>query len=116
MNAEKILRVAQAIEDHEIDLGFNMSLWHSDTLPDRSGRNCGTTACIGGWTEMVFKGEAAQEALGLTTREADQLFYAMGAGQYFGMAATAEQAVAHLRSIAETKVIEWNRFVGEGGA
>ncbi len=60
MNKERILRVADAIEKHELAwLGFNMEQFFGDVVDefpesvDRSGYECGTVACIAGWSEAV---------------------------------------------------------------
>lgn len=80
MNRQNILRVAKAIEDHEIaSLGFNMSdyfstnkrLWSKNNPDrDRTGHRCGTVACIAGWAlacravdEGLVKPDATEDAL-----------------------------------------------------
>lgn len=81
MNKEnvKILRdhLASLDEKH-----FDMGLWYHNDEDD----GCGTVACIAGWTDVIFwpqllgidrsenLEQRAQDALGLTEDEADQLF------------------------------------------
>ena len=106
MNRERLLRVADAIEKHEIEwLGFNMGTYytagqrHLDRfgLADMSGHDCDTVACIAG-TAVALKlrdqtecGHLAPDGynihdrdiismaiswLGLTVPESNTLFYA----------------------------------------
>lgn len=109
MNVENILKVADAIEQHTIaDLGFNMGLWaarSSRSFPDRSGHNCGTVACIGGWTDRVIGTEgSAADRLGLDYEEADALFCPPG---WSGGEISQLQAVAVLRHLAATGKVDW---------
>ena len=120
MNCENLLRVADAIEKHEIEgLGFNMAEWLTipgDTpAPDRLGLNCGTTACIAGW--------AAHLEAGLTRVDFDQKDIIVRAAAYLGYPAglffgspsrtrlediTPAQAVNTLRYAAATGTIDWD--------
>lgn len=118
MNKENILKVADAIEQHSIPtLGFNMNWWgytFDPTKPenqkhDKSGHNCGTVACIGGWTETLFKTTDARSALELPTSVATQLFYPDQNGAPQAYEATPVHAVRVLRHLAETGKVDWAR-------
>jgi hypothetical protein len=124
VNAENILKVADAIETHSIpDLGFNLTFYMSDIgqdeydtdliIVDRSGHNCGTVACIAGWSAALRTGSALDasvmsEALYLG------LDYSSGA-KLFGCdmpinernVVTQEQAVRTLRHLAATGEVDW---------
>lgn len=126
MNVENILKVADAIERHEIEwLGFSMNSWFDENEP-----KCGTTACIAGWAVAVEVGqdaierildkqrsseislsridlvdgrpvdERAIEFLGLDYSQCDGLFYEWNAN--------ATQAVAVLRHLAATGEVDWS--------
>ena len=115
MNVENILKVADAIEQHSIpDLGFNMAEWHSkayEDAPDRSGHDCGTVACIGGWTEAVLNNgkefpswEDVGACLGLGAIDSEQLFFGNGCNTRTTLA----QAVRTLRHLAATGKVNWH--------
>ena len=126
VNAENILKVADAIEHHSIaDLGFNMGTLHYDdtvTYPDKSGHNCGTVACIAGWTLALLgnvKTQGFTEAAGYLginrTKDADgnsDLFFASNHPDAFGgvgplQKISQEQAVRTLRHLAATGEVDW---------
>ncbi len=124
MNTENLLRVADAIEKHEIDwLGFNMCAYAADDLVlDRSGHKCGTTACVAGWAFAVQHPGIDSRALccgglrieteatsflGLKDEERDELFGNTPKGISFG-SATTEHAVRTLRYAAEHGRIDWD--------
>lgn len=52
---------------------------HLPTIPekhfDMREWKCGTTACIGGWAETLWKGESADDSLGLTYEQSEALFF-----------------------------------------
>lgn len=131
VNAENILKVADAIERHTISwLGFNMRSWYADEkngtgYPDQSGHKCGTVACVAGWATVVELGEEAakaafdaarpdrklitmdllsspEEFLGINDEQAEALFY--GADSDEGP----DQAVRTLRHLAETGEVDWS--------
>lgn len=126
MNVENILKVADAIERHTIsDLGFNMGTlrYGEHVYPDKSGHNCGTVACIAGWTLAVLgnlKTEGFDEAaayLGVTrANDPDgnaELFFASnhpraknGVGPL--QLISQEQALATLRHLAATGEVDWS--------
>lgn len=122
MNKERILRLADAVEKHEIDdLGFNMSDWviPGDKVKDLSGHKCSTTACLAGWAVALSKEgkaqsvidldddprysffDAGQDWLGITEKQANVMFYAP-----FDFA-TVTEAVWMLRNFAETGQVVW---------
>lgn len=89
MNKENLLKVAAAIENHTLALGFNMGNFEArnGTLSDQSGHNCKTTCCIGGWAGVIANHEGfepsdwganslrAKNWLELTTAENNELFF-----------------------------------------
>ena len=116
MNKERILKVADAIENHHFKtLGFNMESFIAEHSSDRSEHDCGTTACIAGWVHALQKGikktlmckladdigEYAQKYLGLNDHQADRLFYEVNSN------ITDKEAVKVLRHLAETGVVDW---------
>lgn len=114
VNKRNILKVAKAIEDAckpqaRPRIGFNMGSWVSHVRSDKTGHNCGTTACIGGWTGHVLKDnerispQDAADLLGLTPHLAASLFYGVGVERD----ATPQRAVAVLRNLAETGRVNW---------
>ena len=134
MNTENLLRVADAIEKHEIDwLGFNM-VDYIDESPesngDLSGHDCGTTACIAGWAAAISGVnikraerfaiiEAAQDYLGLAgdvpkhvslplTEDGVRLFIGRPSGVECLDAVTPDQAVRTLRYAAKHGKIDWD--------
>lgn len=122
MNRENILKVAQAIEDAakpdaKPEFGFNMAGFRAirGYWPDRTGHDCGTTCCIAGWAAGTggdgWQIEArARERLGLTISEANRLFFAEDAeGNISTDLEKVEpaHAVAVLRHLAETGVVDW---------
>lgn len=69
MNVENILKVADAIEKHELEwLGFNMATYY-DADAEHA---CGTTACIAGWALALKAKEDGKDA----DKIADILFQA----------------------------------------
>lgn len=135
MNVERILAVADAIEQHTIPwLGFNMSNYKAVDLVDHTGHDCGTTACIAGWanairlslkaTEPARAGwsehDGAADWLGIyednwpSDSISDQLFYARNHPDYQASDTktcwdkiSADQAVRTLRHLAATGNVDW---------
>lgn len=132
VNRENVLKVADAIEKHSIEwLGFNMDEWAAEagkSYPDRLD-SCSTVACLAGWTYVVrypsttpeqllrlsddfYSGKQrtvltrAETFLELTDRESDDLFRPSGAGAWNKIEPS--KAVAVLRHLAETGVIDWS--------
>lgn len=125
MNVERILQVANAIEQRSVDgLGFNMNYFKTHI------NGCGTVACIAGWAcaiadEPLNSFNEAGIWLGFaeTIEEADalwrlrnsildQLFFASNHPDninYISALATipAEQAGRTLRHLAKTGEVDW---------
>lgn len=86
MNKENIQKLIDVIRTGREDAGFNMSFWRINRYKDddgtydykdHSGRDCGTTYCIGGWIDLIapeYKGRE-HEFLGIDEQKADELFY-----------------------------------------
>lgn len=129
MNTVRILAVADAIEQHSIlNLGFNMGFFFGTggELPDLSGHDCNTTACIGGHARALMAGgdlNAAvfgeydeQEWLDIDQATTNQLFYADNHPMARSDPATwvgtfksisPAQAVRTLRHLAEIGEVDW---------
>ena len=121
MNKENILRVANAIEKGELvkrGIGFNMALWckhrvgwFSD-IPDMTGHDCGTVACIGATAGIIFGLEDDEprllKKLGLRSDQRDKLFLPAidEVGPWCDI--TTARAVAVLRHLAETGEVDWS--------
>jgi hypothetical protein len=127
MNRENILKVADAIENatlaKEQGLGFNMLDFFAEdrydpTGHDHTGHECGTTACIAGWTVAMEVGKkiqnmttteirtTAQRILGLSDSEVSDLFYAYGSLRFIGHIKPKEAATV-LRHFAKTGYVDW---------
>ncbi len=128
MNKTAIRRVAAAILAGTLatrkrgeKIGFNMgpfykaAQWNSgDFLTDQTGHNCGTIACIAGWTHFMHGGKSrqsaaiathAREVLGLTQKAADHLFCPFGVDN---KTVTAQQAALVLYHLAATGKVDWD--------
>lgn len=124
MNKERILEVADAIEQASIpNLGFNMAWWflEAGTDYDMSKKHqCGTVACIAGWTYAVkHRGDPellnlmkinkdaicgeAQAYLDVSEKDAGHLFV-----ESCNNDPDDKYAVRVLRHFAETGNVEWN--------
>lgn len=142
MNIERMLRVADAIEKHEISwLGFNMTYLALEiddfTYADNSGHACGSAGCIAGWTIAVFKKfkkfedfekfeehysatsefeaiwDKAMKLLGLTEEESSDLFNPCGPVLIENMKdITPCEAVNQLRYAALTGDCRWPKNRG----
>lgn len=132
MNKKRILKLADVIETEagQHGLGFNMDTYLNSVDKDISGHNCGTVACIAGWTTFLFDprgrlrspARASKDAiaannsstrtgdfhntagdiLGLTEIEANELFLPSAFDD-----PTPAQAAKVLRHLAETGEVEW---------
>ena len=119
MNKDKILAVADAIEKGSKELGFNMNDYHcfsSSERIDHTGNNCGTVACIAGWTVFVEHGmdvleternidDLATEILDLTLLEKVRLFEPFSPHDWPSI--KPEHAIRVLRNFAETGIVDW---------
>lgn len=123
MNKERILQIADAIENHTLNLGFNLTFFkaevgtdidlvNSDTkLVDHSGHNCGTVACIAGWSAELRGSptvsiNAEADWLGLEYDTAANLF---GCEMYpeERNAVAQAQAIRTLHHLAATGEVDW---------
>lgn len=124
VNVKNIIRVAEVLEGKRPkprkNLHFSMSLWAdkaSQAIPlygwngKFAEHTCGTVACIGGWTNIIFRSEndstaAAAEKLGLDADTAHALFfeYSKGGGSY---AIPPKRAAKVLRHLAKTGKVDW---------
>ena len=129
MNTARLLALADAIEGHVLpELGFNMEVYYSTAyrnLPDRSGHECGTIACIAGWACKLYgslgEGYFATAAyhLDLDYETANELFIPPGPAhwdeenhswQEFPVntwKATPAQAARVIRHLAATGKVDW---------
>lgn len=115
VNAKNVLKVADAIETHSIKtLGFNMAVWDKPYYEDMSGHDCRTCACIGGWTNRVFKRNdpragsfEAMKILDLSREERNALFFPNDPKLLFAYKATPKKAAAVLRHLAATGKVNW---------
>ncbi|MGV8950113.1 MAG: hypothetical protein ACOH2M_03345 [Cypionkella sp.] len=121
VNAENILKVADAIEQHSIaDLGFNMGGWVSiatSAAPDMSGHNCGTVACVAGWACAVILNDLeATESMdmadigalmGLDGDQSFDLFIGQRREEPDLKLVSQDQAVRTLRNLAVTGEVDW---------
>lgn len=120
MNKERILEVADAIENHKIaDLGFNMNYEYFDPKydgADRSGHNCNTVACILGWVNAMdgrrgsTSKDEAETTLGINSRLGDNLFYPDDVNGYDDV--TPREAAITLRKLARTGEVDWSHAIG----
>jgi hypothetical protein len=130
MNTTNILAVADAIEQHTIpNVGFNMAYYFANAAAgeaiDRSGHDCGTTACIFGHA-LVLMAEGdihvaqygpmwrpdIQKWLGLTDEQTAFVCYAQNhPGLRDQTLAFHEiepaQAVRTLRRLAASGTVDW---------
>ena len=129
MNRDRVIQLADAIENNSIpDLGFNMEYYialpdDTNNIADRSGNNCNTVACIGGWIAHIAEPTSVEsfrdagEWLDLHFMEANKLFYADGIGfDHHGIPLeeiTPQDAVKVLRNLAETGNVDWSIIDGQ---
>ena len=125
MNKENILKVADGIEKHSVpDLGFNMRFFcielaeiddGNEGVADHSGHDCGTVACIAGWSNAIRTGGRPEEIdpdeeaewLGLSQGRADALFFPHLPREEWA-AISQDQAIRTLRHLAETGEVDWS--------
>ena len=133
MNKQNILRLAEVLERNELarlGIGFNMDRYYKtgSALEDKSGHNCGTTACIAGWAVALFNEDGTPRtepfvedpykhgipianlgrvALGLSYSIADALF-TPELPDHIWSSITPQVAAKTLRSLAETGEVRWD--------
>ena len=111
MNRKNILKVANAIEsacrpDAKPEIGFNMGVWKASGRKDYTGHDCGTVACIAGWTEHLFPKTCPPISLGIDIHQFEAL--SMPPGWRTSRSYTPQHAVAVLRHLAETGRVDWS--------
>lgn len=119
MNKNRLLILAKLLEmatkkKSRPKFGFNMHVLRgraAPDVPDLTGHECNTVACIAGWTCAAFASrgpsftadDRATPILALSAEEASRLFYPWG---HFD--ASPIQAARVLRHAAKTGVIDWS--------
>ncbi len=134
MNKERIHLVADLIEFEDAqpdtmkdNMRFSMSQFyetsdarsrsHGDVLMDYSGHYCDSVACIAGWAIVQARGKhalmddndpelTATALLGLSEKQADQLFWARNSIIEMEKI-TPAHAVRVLRDLARTGIVDW---------
>ena len=114
MNKQRLIELADALENLEPDIHFDMDRWLIKTV-------CGTTCCIAGLASMMWAhdrcsaeytvGLHATRLLGLTHDEATELFMAYGWPEDAGDI-TPTQAAHCIRNLVETGIWNWRRGFG----
>lgn len=131
MKTDRILKLADLIEAGDDKLGFNMNTYGSagGGYKDLSGHNCGTVACIAGWTVAAFglSGRATKfnaframktnqglsahilstKLLGLSGRNAAKLLAPNSVEDWNQITSTV--AARCLRNLAETGEVDWEK-------
>ena len=133
VNVANVNRVIEAIRlgsKARPGMGFNMNYWQSEpddysSIVDKSGRGCGTVACIGGWcnlleehdtgTPRISSSRKAAEFLGIDDiTAAEDLFYPDFAITTDYDSITADQAIAVLEHLRDTGEVDWARVIDRG--
>lgn len=101
---------------------FNMDFWcatidengeltstiRGPTSSEEMLHTCGTVACLGGWTEVLFDNHvdfgSAHRLLGLTEEQGNSLFHPDGGAWW---AITREDAVSTIDRLIETGDVVW---------
>lgn len=102
-------------------IGFNLGPFFSapglngqNYYPDQTGHNCNSVACVAGWAHFIHGGKStnssficqnATKILGLTDKEADELFAPENIDDR--RAVTQQQAALVLFNLAETGKVDW---------
>lgn len=128
MHIKRINKLADTIEAGHPEVGFNMRTYgnRSGDYTDRSGRGCGTVACVAGWAIALFslngRGQAVKEQrvgsagwkgafftasdlLGLDDMTASALFQPETVAWYKITPAIAAKTLRHL---AKTGEVVWD--------
>lgn len=127
MNKLRIRAIALGLQTGAIaeeGLGYNQIAYSASTHPDKTGRHCQTTACIGGHALAMYAPDDwqayqdgllhgvvfrhARDILDLDEPTAMQLFNAVPRGFKRGQQPTANKAAAVLYKLAETGVVDWS--------
>jgi|SRR6185437_12340722 len=117
MNRKNIKALIKALESGPVKIdgkkvGFNMNYW-IDRAPrsqDRSGHNCGTVACLGGWTDILFNRDGAaintRDCLGLNYNQGIDLFYPSVSKGWGNI--TLPEAITTLKKLLRTGKVDWS--------
>jgi hypothetical protein len=106
VNRDNIQRVINLIESLD-PCQFDMHTW---------GEECGTPACIGGWTDRLFHAKnigvtAVCRTLDITDEKGFRLFYPTDIEAYN---AKPQQAIRALEILRDTGEVDWPRAMREG--
>lgn len=115
MNRKHIKRLIDALEAGPVkrkgkDIGFNMAEWCGKGQDDKTGHNCGTTACIAGYANILARksasnSDAARAWLGLDQDIAGDLFVPTG----FPLGRISlPQAIITLKNLLATGKVDWS--------
>lgn len=114
MNRERMLELADAIENRTLDREFDMRSFCRDRDQHDVDTSCGTAGCIAGWACWLFtEGTTVQYddietvaigLLDLTGTEADSLFHGWWSPEILPNI-TAEDAAAELRRLASQEQV-----------
>lgn len=123
MNIERLTLLADTLEHHRLDIGFNMhtyflapspSLYPSGIYPDLTGRGCLTVACIAGWAAVLSGVQTPDESadiyamdyLDLDMTTASDLFHPP-AYIHWGKV-TPQHAAQVIRHLINTGNVDWS--------
>jgi hypothetical protein len=99
MNIRNLTKLKNFLETLE-PARFDMRQWSDGDLI----HDCGTTGCIGGWTEALWPDRGAMLTLDLTDQEAVALFFPPSGPT---RVATPKQAAAVIDHLIETGEVKW---------
>lgn len=129
MNKERIKGVITQLSKIP-DRKFNMGDWIKGTIPKVMGtpqqianekHACGTSACIAGWTTLLYADEPvkgqltsdkARDLLDLTNLQAEQLFFAQDTNRKRVVplaTITRKQAINVLNRLLLTGKVDWSK-------
>lgn len=128
MNRKLLKKIATKLEHQspikigDMEVGFNMSRFASDSEADKLNHKCKTTGCIAGWAialtdpeffigsiryESPAPDQEAQDILKLTTLQAAELFYGSPTGTDLHKVKPI-QAARTIRHLLKTGKVEWD--------
>lgn len=128
VNKENVLKVANAFATQslakECGIGYDQGTYWGHTrhgFDDYSGNECGTVACIAGWTVAVCQPRRtalghhynietrARELLGLQPEQAMQLFSGGANPNRYNKELATCTVAAVLKNLAETGKVDWDK-------
>lgn len=116
MNVENILKTAEVLRSPAAQDHFALNSWFENLAgrrPAEAITECGTTACIAGWVQIIFDPdndddtgarEVGQGILDLTDEQATALFLPFEDRFY---RASPDDAADVLEHLAKTGVVNW---------